>query len=385
MGMLLTEEETDLLLQLRVSDFELFRQWFWSRRDDDPDTPGNPFREEFRSRLATVSREFGDGSGNVGWKTAPGVIYLLLGKPDGVGKARGAVPFERIQVWSYARSARELGFAPLNVYFGEESGGKLALLTDDDFKQIPRSVRIALDEATEHAIRHPDLPFPGTVGPVVPDTLPLDGELLPYEEGVEARVILPLAQLYGRPMDGPLLKVELELRLVAAGSGAAEIVTAIPVVFLLHGSDLLPGSDRVVRVLARFRSRPEKPTRSLELWVEEVASGRTGRIVGLRHPGEPEAPEPGESEAGGGRSGGSAIGTAWPVERILAARSVVDDDGVAVAYLAAEGDPTPGEARLWLVAGPANGKTVKSLGQGLRLIQGDDPRAGTRESSRDTP
>jgi GWxTD domain-containing protein len=61
---------------------EAFIENFWRRRDPDPDTEENEYREEFYERIAYANERF--TSGIPGWKTDRGRIYITFGKPDSV-------------------------------------------------------------------------------------------------------------------------------------------------------------------------------------------------------------------------------------------------------------------------------------------------------------
>ncbi|MEP6925616.1 MAG: GWxTD domain-containing protein [Pyrinomonadaceae bacterium] len=61
---------------------EQFIGTFWSRRDPDPDTEENEYREEFYERIAYANEHY--ASGIPGWKTDRGKIYITWGKPDSI-------------------------------------------------------------------------------------------------------------------------------------------------------------------------------------------------------------------------------------------------------------------------------------------------------------
>lgn len=61
---------------------ENFIENFWRRRDPDPDTEENEYREEYFERIAYANEKY--ASGIPGWKTDRGRIYITFGKPDGV-------------------------------------------------------------------------------------------------------------------------------------------------------------------------------------------------------------------------------------------------------------------------------------------------------------
>src|SRR5215831_18944448 len=60
-----------------------FIDWFWQRRDPDPSTPENEFRNRFEQRVLEAMRKFGY-TATPGWKTDMGKIYILVGPPDDI-------------------------------------------------------------------------------------------------------------------------------------------------------------------------------------------------------------------------------------------------------------------------------------------------------------
>lgn len=61
---------------------ENFIENFWRRRDPNPDTEENEYREEYYERIAYANEHF--ASGIPGWRTDRGRIYITFGKPDSV-------------------------------------------------------------------------------------------------------------------------------------------------------------------------------------------------------------------------------------------------------------------------------------------------------------
>lgn len=53
---------------------------FWAKRDPDPDTEVNEFKEEFFARINYANKHFKEGI--PGWKTDRGRIYIYMGPPD---------------------------------------------------------------------------------------------------------------------------------------------------------------------------------------------------------------------------------------------------------------------------------------------------------------
>lgn len=110
---IITDEERKAFKKLATDDErERFIEEFWRRRDPDPDTDENEFREEYYERIAYANEHY--ASGIPGWKTDRGRIYIMWGKPDEVethpsggsynresyegGGSTSTYPFER---WFY--------------------------------------------------------------------------------------------------------------------------------------------------------------------------------------------------------------------------------------------------------------------------------------------
>ena len=78
---LISNEERNVFLKLTTDEErEQFIEQFWLRRDPDPKTPSNEFKEEHYRRIAYANEHF--KSGIPGWLTDRGQIYIKFGKPD---------------------------------------------------------------------------------------------------------------------------------------------------------------------------------------------------------------------------------------------------------------------------------------------------------------
>ncbi|MDQ6654031.1 MAG: GWxTD domain-containing protein [Acidobacteriota bacterium] len=78
---IITDEERKAFKKLQTDDErEKFIEEFWRRRDPDPDTDENEFKEEYYERIAYANEHF--ASGIPGWKTDRGRIWIMYGKPD---------------------------------------------------------------------------------------------------------------------------------------------------------------------------------------------------------------------------------------------------------------------------------------------------------------
>src|SRR3954471_9212683 len=80
-GYIITPEEKKAFLALQTDEErENFIENFWRRRDPNPDTEENEFREQYYERIAYANEHY--TSGIPGWKTDRGRIYITWGKPD---------------------------------------------------------------------------------------------------------------------------------------------------------------------------------------------------------------------------------------------------------------------------------------------------------------
>lgn len=78
---IISEEEKKVFKDLTTDEeCESFIEQFWARRDPDPRTGDNPFKEEHYRRIAYANERF--TSGIPGWKTDRGRVYIMYGKPD---------------------------------------------------------------------------------------------------------------------------------------------------------------------------------------------------------------------------------------------------------------------------------------------------------------
>ena len=91
---IITDEERRAFKKLATDEErEQFIEQFWRRRDPDPDTDENEFKEEYYERIAYANERF--ASGIPGWKTDRGRIYIMYGKPDEIESHPAGGPYER--------------------------------------------------------------------------------------------------------------------------------------------------------------------------------------------------------------------------------------------------------------------------------------------------
>jgi len=78
---IITKQERKIFLSLAPSERENFIEEFWKKRDPDPYTEENEFKEEYFNRIEEANHLFREG-GSPGWLQDRGRIYILLGPPD---------------------------------------------------------------------------------------------------------------------------------------------------------------------------------------------------------------------------------------------------------------------------------------------------------------
>ncbi len=91
---IITKEEKRAFLALQTDEErENFIENFWRRRDPNPDTEENEYREEYYERIAYANERF--ASGIPGWKTDRGRIYIAWGKPDSIESRPAGGSYDR--------------------------------------------------------------------------------------------------------------------------------------------------------------------------------------------------------------------------------------------------------------------------------------------------
>jgi len=70
-----------------------FIEQFWLRRNPNPDSPDNEFREEHYRRIEYSNEHF--AAGKPGWKTDRGHMYIAYGKPDSIDSHPSGGTYDR--------------------------------------------------------------------------------------------------------------------------------------------------------------------------------------------------------------------------------------------------------------------------------------------------
>jgi GWxTD domain-containing protein len=91
---IITDTETKAFKQLsNDEERDAFIEDFWQRRNPNPDSPDNEFREEHYARIAYANDHF--AAGKPGWLTDRGHIYIAYGKPDDIEAHPSGGNYER--------------------------------------------------------------------------------------------------------------------------------------------------------------------------------------------------------------------------------------------------------------------------------------------------
>ena len=91
---IITDQERKAFLSLsNDEERDAFIENFWRRRNPDPDSPENSYREEHYRRIAYANEHF--AAGKPGWKTDRGRIYIEYGAPDSIDSHPGGGTYER--------------------------------------------------------------------------------------------------------------------------------------------------------------------------------------------------------------------------------------------------------------------------------------------------
>ena len=78
---IITDQEMQAFKHLsNDEERDSFIEQFWLRRNPNPDSPDNEYRDEHYRRIAYANEHF--AAGKPGWKTDRGHIYIAFGKPD---------------------------------------------------------------------------------------------------------------------------------------------------------------------------------------------------------------------------------------------------------------------------------------------------------------
>src|ERR1700761_3930775 len=91
---IITDEEAKAFKSMsNDEERDQFIEQFWQRRNPNPDSPDNEFRDEHYARIAYANEHF--AAGKPGWMTDRGHIYIAFGKPDSIDSHPSGGNYER--------------------------------------------------------------------------------------------------------------------------------------------------------------------------------------------------------------------------------------------------------------------------------------------------
>ena len=91
---IITDDERKAFMSLsNDEEREAFIENFWQRRNPNPDSPENEFREEHYRRIQYANEHY--AAGKPGWKTDRGHIYIVWGAADSIDSHPSGGMYER--------------------------------------------------------------------------------------------------------------------------------------------------------------------------------------------------------------------------------------------------------------------------------------------------
>ena len=91
---IITDQELDAFKHLaNDEERDQFIESFWLRRNPNPDSPENEYREEHYARIEYANEHF--AAGKSGWRTDRGHMYIAYGKPDSIDSHPSGGNYER--------------------------------------------------------------------------------------------------------------------------------------------------------------------------------------------------------------------------------------------------------------------------------------------------
>lgn len=93
------DEEKEFLKLTTDGQRDHFVVEFWERRNPNPGSKENTFKEEHYRRLAFTNEHF--AAKVPGWKTDRGHVYVVYGPPDSILSNPASAASPREELWSY--------------------------------------------------------------------------------------------------------------------------------------------------------------------------------------------------------------------------------------------------------------------------------------------
>jgi GWxTD domain-containing protein len=99
---IITDREREVFLSLETEEErDRFIDAFWRKRDPNPATPENEFKDEHYRRIEHANKFLGRETFRQGWQTDRGRYYILLGEPRETQRYEGYSELVSIELWFY--------------------------------------------------------------------------------------------------------------------------------------------------------------------------------------------------------------------------------------------------------------------------------------------
>jgi len=305
---IILNEEKDRFKKLKTDEErKRFIQIFWQRRDHNPETLVNEFREVFYRRFDYTNQNFKE-RGMAGWKTARGQIFIVLGPPDRQWKQLlSGVSARPAYLWYYDKLS--IGHRQPNeplVFADLYATGKYFLLRPfprdqfdyywqsvkgrSYFEAIPDEYQRGLDDIKKKFIFRPDLSYDQpstTTSPQLQEPLPpklpfsLKASFSELHSGLIA-VHLKLTVRYGDFQyykEGESFKVNVGVlaKLKDKEGSLVDQVTE-EISFSLTAKEIKEKKDALYTLTTTLKTQPGEY--QLELQLKDNLSGVTSQSVG---------------------------------------------------------------------------------------------------------
>jgi GWxTD domain-containing protein len=151
---IITDKERDVFLSLgTVEERDRFIEAFWRKRDPNPATPANEYKDEHYRRIEHANTFLGRETFREGWRTDRGRYYILLGEPRETQRFDGYSELVSCELWFYQGEPR-LGLPSFFylLFFKKNDFGEYRIyhpLIDGPQALLNASVNLQTGENTE--------------------------------------------------------------------------------------------------------------------------------------------------------------------------------------------------------------------------------------------
>ncbi len=151
---IITDREKDVFLSLgTVEERDRFIEAFWRKRDPNPATPANEYKDEHYRRIEHANTFLGRETFREGWRTDRGRYYILLGEPRETQRYDGYAELVSCELWFYQGEPR-LGLPSFFylLFFKKNDFGEYRIyhpLIDGPQALLNASVNLQTGENTE--------------------------------------------------------------------------------------------------------------------------------------------------------------------------------------------------------------------------------------------